>query len=98
MREPSGRITVRGTDRWGRAIDTTYENDEYFRNAVQTLSLSVTEAQGAKLRTLSQHIPAAAAPTLRPPPAQPPGQAPPTISGEGRAPGPTHPAQGSAPR
>lgn len=87
-REPSGRITVRGTDRWSRAIDVTYENDEYFRNAVPTLSLSVTEAQAAKLRTVAQHIPRAAAPAPQP-------SAPP--SGGSGAPEPEH-AETPAPR
>ncbi len=78
-REPSGRITVRGNDRWGRPIDVTYEDETYFRNAVPTFALSVSETQAAKLRTLSEHItptaPAAPSPSRTPPPsAAPSGQ------------------------
>lgn len=58
----SGGLTVRGTDRWGHPIDSQFENGEYFRNALPTLSRSVSDEQAAMLRDVADHIPRAEAP------------------------------------
>jgi hypothetical protein len=47
-----GAVAISGKDRWGNALDTTYENAEFFRNALPVLERSVTAEQAAGLRAL----------------------------------------------
>jgi hypothetical protein len=47
-----GMIEVRGRDRWGNALDTTYESIEFLRQALPVLERSVSEEQAAGLRAL----------------------------------------------
>lgn len=47
-----GAIELRGKDRWGNALDTTYENIEFLRNALPVLERAVTPEQAAGLRAL----------------------------------------------
>jgi hypothetical protein len=47
-----GTIELSGRDRWGNALDTTFETIEYFRNALPVLERSVTAEQAAGLRAL----------------------------------------------
>lgn len=49
-RVEGGLIEVRGTDRWGGRVDTTYESAEYLKNALPVLERSITEEQAAALR------------------------------------------------
>lgn len=45
-----GLIEVRGPDRWGGRVDTTYESAEFLKNALPVLERSITEEQVAALR------------------------------------------------
>jgi len=45
-----GRIEMRGTDRWGGSVDTTYESAEYLENALPVLERSLTPEQSAAIR------------------------------------------------
>lgn len=45
-----GTIQLRGTDRWGARLDTTYENIEFLRNALPVLERSLTPEQASRLR------------------------------------------------
>lgn len=47
-----GAVEISGRDRWGNALDTTYENVEFFRNALPVLERSVSAEQAAGLRAL----------------------------------------------
>jgi hypothetical protein len=47
-----GGIEITGRDRWNNPFDTTYENAEYFRNALPVLARSVSDQQAAGLRAL----------------------------------------------
>ncbi len=47
-----GSIAISGRDRWGHALDTTYENVEFFRNALPVLERSISADQAAGLRAL----------------------------------------------
>ena len=49
-RVEGGLIEVRGADRWGGRVDTTYESAEYLRDALPVLARSITEEQAAALR------------------------------------------------
>ncbi len=65
--ESTGELTVRGTDRWSQPIDTQFQDGQYFRDAVPTLSRSVTDEQAAMLRDVAAHIPQSApAPAMGP--------------------------------
>jgi hypothetical protein len=50
-----GAIQISGRDRWGNALDTTYENVEFLRNALPVLERSVTAEQATGLRALIAH-------------------------------------------
>ena len=45
-----GRIEMRGTDRWGGSVETTYESAEYLRNALPVLERSLSPEQSAAIR------------------------------------------------
>lgn len=62
-----GSIRVRGEDRWGVRIDTTYADVTYFANAVPVLARSVTEPQARAMTELVPRVRAAAAPAAAPP-------------------------------
>lgn len=47
-----GMIAIHGRDRFGNALDTVYENVEFFRNALPVLDGSLTIDQSAGLRQL----------------------------------------------
>jgi hypothetical protein len=47
-----GAIKLSGRDRWGNALDTTYENIEFLRKALPVLERSVTAEQAAGLRAV----------------------------------------------
>jgi len=47
-----GMIAIRGRDRFGNALDTVYENVEFFRNALPVLDQSLTVDQSMGLREL----------------------------------------------
>lgn len=47
-----GMIQIRGRDRWGNALDTTYQNVEFLRNALPVLERSISTDQAAGLRAL----------------------------------------------
>ncbi len=53
-RLPDGSIRMRGQDRWGVQLDTTYADATYFANAVPVLARSLTEAQA---RALTEAVP-----------------------------------------
>ena len=53
-RLPDGSIHVRGQDRWGVQVDTTYADVTYFANAVPVLARSLTEPQA---RALTETVP-----------------------------------------
>ncbi len=46
------RIEITGRDRWNNPLDATYENADYFRNALPVLARSLTDLQAAGLRAL----------------------------------------------
>ena len=47
-----GMVAVHGRDQFGSAIDTTYENVDFFRNALPVLARSLTTEQSIGLREL----------------------------------------------
>ena len=47
-----GMVAVHGRDQFGSTIDTTYENVDFFRNALPVLSRSLTAEQSMGLREL----------------------------------------------
>jgi hypothetical protein len=47
-----GRITIAGTNRWGRPLDTTYASERYFRDAITVLERSVSPEQAVALQAL----------------------------------------------
>jgi len=47
-----GMVEIRGRDQFGHAVDTTYENVEFFRNALPVLDRSLTTEQAVGLREL----------------------------------------------
>jgi hypothetical protein len=49
-------ILVRGTDRWGASIDTTYETAVFLRDALPSLERSITAEQAAGLRAVLDEI------------------------------------------
>ena len=53
-RLPDGSLRVRGQDRWGVQLDTTYADVTYFANAVPVLARSLTEPQA---RALTETVP-----------------------------------------
>jgi hypothetical protein len=49
-------IQVRGADRWGAPLETTYETAVFLRDALPTLERSLTPEQVAGLRTIVEEI------------------------------------------
>ncbi len=47
-----GHIRLTGRDRWGHAIDTTFESPRYFTEAIPALARSLTDPQAMRLRQL----------------------------------------------
>ncbi|MBV8760173.1 MAG: hypothetical protein JO257_22970 [Deltaproteobacteria bacterium] len=47
-----GTVAIRGRDRFGAALDTVYENVDFFRNALPVLDQSLTAEQSMGLREL----------------------------------------------
>ena len=47
-----GSIEVRGRDRWGQPLDTTYENRDFLRKALPVLERNITAEQANGLRTV----------------------------------------------
>ena len=47
-----GMIAIRGRDRFGHALDTVYENIDFFRNALPVLDRSLTADQSMRLQAL----------------------------------------------
>ena len=47
-----GMIAIRGRDRFGHALDTVYENIDFFRNALPVLDRSLTADQSMRLQEL----------------------------------------------
>jgi hypothetical protein len=45
-----GHVEVRGRDRWGRPLDTTFENIDFLRRALPVLARSITDEQANGLR------------------------------------------------
>jgi hypothetical protein len=52
-----GLVRVQTTDRWGNAIDTTYESADYLRSSLPSLALSVSPDDLAKLRAYGEGTP-----------------------------------------
>ena len=50
--QDGGLIALSGRDKWGNALDTTYENSEFLRKALPVLERSITDEQAAGLRAL----------------------------------------------
>jgi hypothetical protein len=48
----NGELRLIGKDRWGKPLDTTYENIEFLRKALPVLERSLMPIQAAKLRAL----------------------------------------------
>jgi hypothetical protein len=46
----NGHVTLLGKDRWGGAIDTTYENRDFLLKALPVLERSIGPEQVAALR------------------------------------------------
>jgi hypothetical protein len=68
-RLPGDAIRVRGTDRWGARMDTTYADATYFANAVPVFSRGLNDDQA---RAMTELIPRVRAATSTPAaPAQP---------------------------
>jgi hypothetical protein len=96
-----GRILFKGKDRWGGALDTTYENASFLSNALPVLTRSLTPPQVEFLSSAvpkpddAKAGPAGAAPAKAPgaAPAKAPGAAPAKAPGAapakvpGKAPG-----------
>lgn len=61
-RLPDGSIRVRGEDRWGVRIDTTYADVTYFANAVPVISRSLSDPQSHAMAELVPRVRAAVAP------------------------------------
>lgn len=55
-----GAIRVRGEDRWGVRVDTTYADATYFGNAAPVIGRSLTEAQARALLALVPRVQAQA--------------------------------------
>lgn len=49
-RRDDGTLELRGSDRWGGRVDTTYESAEFLENALPVLERSITPEQAAALR------------------------------------------------
>jgi hypothetical protein len=47
-----GFVELRGRDRWGQPLDTTYESVDFLRKALPVLERSVSAEQAAGLRAL----------------------------------------------
>jgi hypothetical protein len=47
-----GFVELRGRDRWGQPLDTTYESVDFFRKALPVLERSVSAEQAKGLRAL----------------------------------------------
>ena len=47
-----GTVAIQGRDQFGTALDTVYENVDFFRNALPVLERSLTAAQATGLRDL----------------------------------------------
>lgn len=69
-RLPGDAIRVRGTDRWGARIDTTYADVTYFANAVPVFSRGLRDDQARAVTELLPRVRAAtSAPSTLVPPA-----------------------------
>jgi hypothetical protein len=73
-RLPGDAIRVRGTDRWGARIDTTYADATYFANAVPVFARGLQDEQARvvnelipRVRAATSTAAAAAAPAAAPP-------------------------------
>jgi len=65
-RLPGNAIRVRGTDRWGARIDTTYADATYFANAVPVFARGLRDDQTRAVTELIPRVRAAAsAPEVR---------------------------------
>jgi hypothetical protein len=51
-----GKVVVRGRDRWGGKIDTTYESPGYFRDAIPVLARNLTPDAAAILTKLATDL------------------------------------------
>lgn len=47
---PNGHVILTGKDRWGNAVDTTYEDTTFLRSALPTLERSLAPEQLTRLR------------------------------------------------
>ena len=47
-----GMVAIQGRDQFGNALDTVYENVDFFRNALPVLERSLTPEQSTGLRDL----------------------------------------------
>lgn len=52
-----GTIQIRGRDRWGNGIETSYENAQFFRQALPVLERSLTPGQVQGLQALMSPSP-----------------------------------------
>jgi hypothetical protein len=52
-----GAIELRVRDRWGNAIDTTYESADFLRHALPVLRRSLTEEQVTRLEVIARETP-----------------------------------------
>ncbi len=52
----SGGVTLRGTDRWGHALNLSYESATYFRDAVPAVERSLTPGQAAALQGIVHQL------------------------------------------
>lgn len=49
VRNSDGTVQVKGADRWGKAIDVTYESVEWLKKAVPVVSRGLAPEQAAQL-------------------------------------------------